>query len=167
MLYAKFIFYLKDYGRLTNCVKQQEPEQPARAIYRAPYSPTAHPSPVRPGGMSNFSRNTDASTPFRASSTTGPRVMVREPTPRIREITASPPPMQQCQPQEYERRRPSVALPYAPSADGEQQFWVRDLDGSYELKTPTQIRDTCQPGSWKTGSSGFPYYVRERRETAW
>ncbi|KAL1991411.1 hypothetical protein VTN49DRAFT_5403 [Thermomyces lanuginosus] len=39
-------------------------------------------------------------------------------------------------------------------------FWVRELDGSYSLRTPNDIVRFCQPGKWETGRNGYPYFIR-------
>ncbi len=40
------------------------------------------------------------------------------------------------------------------------QFYCRELDSSYALRTGTAIMRDCQPGYWDYGSSGYPYWVR-------
>ncbi|KAL9598283.1 MAG: hypothetical protein Q9219_004584 [cf. Caloplaca sp. 3 TL-2023] len=41
-----------------------------------------------------------------------------------------------------------------------QQFYCRELDGTYTLRTVTDIETSCQPGSWHRASSGYPYFIR-------
>ncbi|KAL9594998.1 MAG: hypothetical protein Q9179_005157 [Wetmoreana sp. 5 TL-2023] len=43
-----------------------------------------------------------------------------------------------------------------------QQFYCRELDGTYTLRTVTDIETSCQPGSWQTAVSGYPYFVRTK-----
>lgn len=49
-------------------------------------------------------------------------------------------------------------VPANPAAG--QQFYCRELDGSYTLRTVTDIETSCQPGSWHKSSTGYPYFVR-------
>lgn len=39
------------------------------------------------------------------------------------------------------------------------QFYVRELDGGYTLKTREQI--AAMTGEWTTGSLGYPYFIRK------
>lgn len=48
----------------------------------------------------------------------------------------------------------------APPAPKPQQFYCRELDGSYTLRTTTEIMQTLQPGHWTHAPSGYPYWVR-------
>ncbi|KAI4251704.1 MAG: hypothetical protein LQ352_004692 [Teloschistes flavicans] len=48
------------------------------------------------------------------------------------------------------------------SATAAQQFYCRELDGSYTLRTTTDIETSCQPGVWQTAKSGYPYFVRSK-----
>ncbi|KAI4197646.1 MAG: hypothetical protein LQ350_005801 [Teloschistes chrysophthalmus] len=43
-----------------------------------------------------------------------------------------------------------------------QQFYCRELDGSYTLRTTTDIETSCQPGIWQTARTGYPYFVRDK-----
>jgi hypothetical protein len=54
-------------------------------------------------------------------------------------------------------------VPYKPSPD--QQFWCRELDRSYTLRTMTDIMGNCQPGEWRESESGYPYFIRRKKET--
>ena len=49
-------------------------------------------------------------------------------------------------------------MPYKPA--DEEQFWCRELDGSYTLRTSREIMDDCQPGNWQQGRERHPYFVR-------
>lgn len=42
-----------------------------------------------------------------------------------------------------------------------QQFYCRELDGAYTLRTMTDIETSCKPGSWHRASSGYPYFIRK------
>ncbi|KAL8687263.1 MAG: hypothetical protein Q9224_005203 [Gallowayella concinna] len=53
---------------------------------------------------------------------------------------------------------PMQLVPGNPGAG--QQFYCRELDGSYTLRTMTDIGNSCQPGTWKTAPTGFPYFIR-------
>lgn len=39
------------------------------------------------------------------------------------------------------------------------QFYCRELDGGYTLRTREEI--ASMPGEWATSTAGFPYYVRK------
>ncbi|MCJ1287555.1 hypothetical protein MMC26_006907 [Xylographa opegraphella] len=54
--------------------------------------------------------------------------------------------------------KPTQMVPYEPSA--EEQFWVRELDGSWTLRTAKDVGDNCQPGYWQEGESGYPLFIR-------
>ena len=56
---------------------------------------------------------------------------------------------------------PHRMVPYKASND--QQFWCRELDGSYTLRTATDIMEGAQPGYWQRGESGYPYFIREKK----
>ena len=60
-----------------------------------------------------------------------------------------------------EMARPHQFVPY--KAEAEEQFWCRELDNSYTLHTMNDILNNLQPGVWQTGSSGYPYFVREKK----
>ncbi|TPX23888.1 hypothetical protein DIZ76_013231 [Coccidioides immitis] len=55
--------------------------------------------------------------------------------------------------------RPQSLVPYKP-AEG-QQWWCREVDGTYTLRTTNDIMENLQPGKWIYSSTGFPYFVRE------
>lgn len=48
------------------------------------------------------------------------------------------------------------------NATAGQQFYCRELDGAYTLRTMTDIETSCQPGSWHKASSGYPYFIRAK-----
>ncbi|MCJ1421901.1 hypothetical protein MMC32_008268 [Xylographa parallela] len=54
--------------------------------------------------------------------------------------------------------KPTPLVPYEPSA--EEQFWVRELDGSWTLRTSKDVGDNCQPGYWQQGESGYHHFYR-------
>ena len=47
-----------------------------------------------------------------------------------------------------------------PSAD--QQFYVKEFDGSWTLRTTTDIMGSCQPGQWAYAQGGYPFFVRKK-----
>ncbi|KAI9830048.1 MAG: hypothetical protein M1819_005878 [Sarea resinae] len=59
---------------------------------------------------------------------------------------------------------PHAMAPLDPSPS--QQWWCRELDGSYTMRTFDTISHELQPGSWtwaqQGGGGGYPYFVRER-----
>ncbi|KAI4221869.1 MAG: hypothetical protein L6R36_006579 [Xanthoria steineri] len=54
---------------------------------------------------------------------------------------------------------PMNLVPANPGAG--QQFWCKELNDCYTLRTMTDIETSCQPGSWHTSSVGYPYFVRK------
>lgn len=58
--------------------------------------------------------------------------------------------------------QPRQLVPY--KVENDEQFWCRELDGSYTLRTMKDIQDNLQPGVWQIGSSGYAYFVRESKE---
>ncbi|KAI4232601.1 MAG: hypothetical protein LQ349_004910 [Xanthoria aureola] len=54
---------------------------------------------------------------------------------------------------------PMNLVPANPGAG--QQFWCKELNDCYTLRTMTDIEASCQPGSWHTSSVGYPYFVRK------
>jgi hypothetical protein len=58
--------------------------------------------------------------------------------------------------------KPTQMAPYKPSAD--QQFWCRELDNSYTLRTAKDINDNLQPGVWQYGDEGYPFFIRQEKK---
>ena len=56
------------------------------------------------------------------------------------------------------KQNPIQMIPQTASPN--QQFYCRELDGTYTLQTVNKIMHDLQPGYWKTSSSGFPYWIR-------
>ncbi|KAL9631765.1 MAG: hypothetical protein Q9204_004082 [Flavoplaca sp. TL-2023a] len=56
--------------------------------------------------------------------------------------------------------KPMNLVPANPGAS--QQFWCKELNDCYTLRTMTDIETSCQPGSWHTSSVGYPYFVRSK-----
>ncbi|KAL8923439.1 MAG: hypothetical protein Q9172_003136 [Xanthocarpia lactea] len=54
---------------------------------------------------------------------------------------------------------PMNLVPANPGAG--QQFWCKEPNGVYTLRTMTEIETSCQPGSWHTAPTGYPYFVRK------
>lgn len=44
------------------------------------------------------------------------------------------------------------------------KFWVQELDKAWVLRSMDKINKNCQPGHWEFGSSGYPYFVREKKD---
>lgn len=42
----------------------------------------------------------------------------------------------------------------------EQQFYCRELEGSWTLRTTNDIMASCQPGRWQYAPGGYPYFER-------
>ncbi|KAL8831244.1 MAG: hypothetical protein Q9191_000964 [Dirinaria sp. TL-2023a] len=50
----------------------------------------------------------------------------------------------------------------SPFGDPNTEFYCRELDGSWSLRTCTDIVTNCQPGFWQTNAkSGWPVYYRQ------
>ncbi|KAL8980187.1 MAG: hypothetical protein Q9205_004661 [Flavoplaca limonia] len=56
--------------------------------------------------------------------------------------------------------KPMNLVPANPGAS--QQFWCKELNDCYTLRTMTDIETSCQPGSWHTSSVGYPYFIRSK-----
>ncbi|KAI4116601.1 MAG: hypothetical protein LQ345_003007 [Seirophora villosa] len=56
--------------------------------------------------------------------------------------------------------KPMELIPANPTAG--QQFYCRELDGTYTLRTMTDIETACQPGAWHRASTGYPYFIRNK-----
>ncbi|KAL8955391.1 MAG: hypothetical protein Q9193_006739 [Seirophora villosa] len=56
--------------------------------------------------------------------------------------------------------KPMELVPANPTAG--QQFYCRELDGTYTLRTMTDIETACQPGAWHRASTGYPYFIRNK-----
>ena len=54
------------------------------------------------------------------------------------------------------------AKPEEPKLTGDpnQEFYCRELDGSWSLRTVTAIEKECRPGTWQTSVSGWPVFYR-------
>ncbi|KAI9880053.1 MAG: hypothetical protein M1830_005785 [Pleopsidium flavum] len=58
--------------------------------------------------------------------------------------------------------KPTHLIPYKPSPS--QQWWCRELDGSYTLRTTNDIMDNLQPGFWQYAQpGGYPYFIRQEK----
>jgi hypothetical protein len=55
---------------------------------------------------------------------------------------------------------PIQMVPYK-AAPG-QQFWCRELDGSWTLRTVQETMVELQPGYWDKGQSGHAVFIRQR-----
>lgn len=59
--------------------------------------------------------------------------------------------------------KPHNLAPYKPSPS--QQWWCRELDGSYTLRNTQDIMDNLQPGFWQYAQpGGYPYFIRQEKE---
>ncbi|KAL8999022.1 MAG: hypothetical protein Q9169_002020 [Polycauliona sp. 2 TL-2023] len=55
---------------------------------------------------------------------------------------------------------PMNMVPANPGAG--QQFWCKELNNAFTLRSMTDIETSCQPGSWHTSSVGYPYFIRKK-----
>ena len=46
------------------------------------------------------------------------------------------------------------------TGDPKQEFYCRELDGSWSLRTATAITKDCHPGFWQSSESGYPVFYR-------
>jgi len=59
--------------------------------------------------------------------------------------------------------KPVPLVPYKPSAS--QQWWCRELDGSYTLRNTNDIMENLQPGFWQYAQpGGYPYFIRQEKQ---
>ncbi len=55
--------------------------------------------------------------------------------------------------------KPVQLIPQVPVAS--QEYYCRELDGSYTLRSTNEIMQSLQPGYWTFGKAGgYPYWVR-------
>ena len=54
--------------------------------------------------------------------------------------------------------KPTKVVP--PEATDAQQFWCRELDGAYTLRSKQTIQQALQPGHWAVAKEGHAYFVR-------
>lgn len=56
------------------------------------------------------------------------------------------------------------AKPEAPKITGDpkQEFYCRELDGSWTLRNMGAIVKECQPGFWQSSKSGYPVFYRQK-----
>ncbi|MCJ1335958.1 hypothetical protein MMC09_001232 [Bachmanniomyces sp. S44760] len=58
--------------------------------------------------------------------------------------------------------KPVHLVPFNQSDD--QQLWVRELDGSYTLRTVKDIQENLQPGYWQYAQpGGYPYFICQKK----
>lgn len=43
-----------------------------------------------------------------------------------------------------------------------QEFYCRELDGSWSLRNMNAIMKECQPGFWQSSQSGYPVFYRQK-----
>ncbi|MCJ1364041.1 hypothetical protein MMC16_003150 [Acarospora aff. strigata] len=58
--------------------------------------------------------------------------------------------------------KPTQLVPHNPSAS--QQWWCRELDGTYTLRNTNDIMENLQPGFWQYAQpGGYPYFIRQEK----
>ena len=65
----------------------------------------------------------------------------------------------------YEAHKPKKVpqlVPYKPAND--QQYYCKEFDNTYSLRTAKNITESCQPGKWVTSEDGYPYFIREKKD---
>lgn len=63
------------------------------------------------------------------------------------------------QPQPAEPAKPE---PVKLTGDPNQEFYCRELDGSWSLRNMNGIMKECQPGFWQSSQSGYPVFYRQK-----
>ena len=48
-------------------------------------------------------------------------------------------------------------------ASPDNQYWCRELDGTWTARTVDTIMNSLNPGQWAYGPSGYPYWVRHAK----
>ena len=56
---------------------------------------------------------------------------------------------------------PAKPEPAKLTGDPNQEFYCRELDGSWSLRNMNAIMKECQPGFWQTSPSGWPVFYRQ------
>ena len=51
-----------------------------------------------------------------------------------------------------------------PTASPDREFYCRELDGSWTMRTVNTIMNSLQPGQWAYSSDGAVYWVRHAKE---
>lgn len=57
------------------------------------------------------------------------------------------------------KKAPPADIPYG---DKNAEFWCRELDGSWTLRTLTDIMNNCQPAFHQISESGWPVWYRTK-----
>ena len=54
-------------------------------------------------------------------------------------------------------------LPEEPT--GKTEYYCKELNGTFTVRTTNDIINKCQPGDWRTHSqTGYPYFVRRSKD---
>lgn len=56
--------------------------------------------------------------------------------------------------------KPIQMAPFKPHKG--QQFWCRELDGTWTLRNLNETMDLLQPGKWETSASGHAVFIRQK-----
>ena len=62
----------------------------------------------------------------------------------------------------YKKPEPEKAEPKL-TGDPNQEYYCRELDGSWSLRTTNAIYKECHPGFWQTSQSGWPVFYRSKK----
>ncbi|MCJ1369993.1 hypothetical protein MMC20_001205 [Loxospora ochrophaea] len=58
--------------------------------------------------------------------------------------------------------KPVQLVPYKPEPG--QQWWCRETDGTFTLRTANDIMENAQPGFWQYAHpGGYPYWIRQNK----
>lgn len=62
----------------------------------------------------------------------------------------------------YEQHRHQL-VPFK-EAPGDTQYWCKELDESFTLRTLAEINDECKDGGWVLSDEGHYYWVRAEKK---
>ena len=49
------------------------------------------------------------------------------------------------------------------NASPDNEYYCRELDGTYTVRTVNTIMNTLTPGQWAYASTGYPYWIRHAK----
>lgn len=63
-------------------------------------------------------------------------------------------------PAKVEEKKPDAGP--SPYGDPNTEYYVRELDGLWSLRTASEVHKDCRPGFWMPSESGWPIWIREK-----
>ncbi|MCJ1442826.1 MAG: hypothetical protein MMC23_003323 [Stictis urceolatum] len=64
----------------------------------------------------------------------------------------------------YEQQQKVQLVPYQEAPNSEHQYWCKELDGNYTLRTIKEIGDDCKIGHWQLSKDNYWYWVRDPQD---